>query len=267
MSESHILEIWNIGNPRQRSDLARELITLSRRRAIAPLHRIWQEELAWFLHRQFGIGGVPPEPFGKGLAFAFGFTDAEFAPPWPDDAREVDIALTEYMVLAEPDRSGLSQEELRRRNEWTGWSDSAQREFGNLLQERGKYNEQDRIAAATLSMVIQSLVGHVIGKDVHEAFLEYLEEHAPWGLLRELPSVAVLSELFRLRYPNSNKTWTRTDYHDLRFLSVALSYCHGVTADNFWSDLALRSEYIRELGTIIGSGDGAIRRLVETIST
>ncbi len=42
--------------------------------------------------------------------------------------------------------------------------------------------------------------------------------------------------------------WTANDYHDVRFLSVALAYCSAACPDRRWGDLALRSEYIVNRG-------------------
>lgn len=114
-------------------------------------------------------------------------------------------------------------------------------------------------------MVHPALLHRAIALDVHKAFLEVLREEGPWAVIREMPTLGVLTELHRVRYPDVKVAWTRNDYHDVRFLCVALAYCSAVFADNRWGDLARRSEYIMRRGAFIAIGQNAIASALDEL--
>lgn len=266
-SESHVLETGVIGQPTKRQELAAIIMALSRRHALAPLHALWVQEADHFLHRRFGaLVDGPPEPFGKGLAFALGFSKQEFRPPWPPDAPDTDIAMAETFALAEPSRVGLSPEDVERRTRWQSWAEFLTSASRSIVEDRDRFNEQDRLAAVTLGMLDNALLGRAIGHDVHEPFLEFLRAEGPWAVVREMPSLAVFTELQRVRYPNTEKAWTMNDYHDIRFLSVALAYCDAACPDKFWADLAARSPLIVDRGIIITTGRYAVAQALDRIA-
>jgi hypothetical protein len=122
-----------------------------------------------------------------------------------------------------------------------------------LIEDRDKYNEQDRVAALTVTMLHRDMIGRAIGHDVQDQFLAFLRDAGPWALIQEMPSLAVHAELLRARYPDTQAPWIRNDYHDVHFLSVAFAYCDAVCPDHRWADLAARSEYIANRGAVIRS--------------
>jgi len=266
-SESHVLETGGIGNPTKRQQVATAIILLSRRNALAPLRCLWAQEADALLRRRFGAETeVDPEPFGKGLAFALGFAEDDLTPPWPPDAPEGDIALAEIFAIAEPSRIGMSREDIERRIGREKWARFLTSTSQFLIKDRATHNEQDRLATMTLSMIHPALLHRAIALDAHVAFLEFLQEEGPWAVIREMPTLGVLTELYRVRYPDVNTSWTANDYHDVQFLSVALAYCSAACLDNRWGDLARRSEYILTRGAFIATGENAIASTVDHLS-
>ena len=266
-SESHVLETGGISDPTKRQEVATTIVLLSRRHALAPLHSLWAQEADAFLRRKFGaVVDAEPEPCGKGLAFALGFADDDFHAPWPVDAPEADIAMAEMFAIAEPGRIGLSPADIERRTRWEKWAEFVTSASQSLIQDREKYNEQDRLAAVTLGMLDNALLGRAVGLDVHEPFLDFLREEGPWAVVQEMPTLAVLTELHRTRYPDAQSPWTTNDYHDIHFLCVALAYCSAVCPDHRWGDLARRSEYIVGRGVVIATGQNAIASALDQVS-
>jgi hypothetical protein len=260
-SESHVLEKGGISDPTKRQDVATTIVGLSGRHALAPLHLLWAQEADAFLRLHFGahVDGEP-EPFGKGLPFALGFTDDDVEAPWPADVPEADIAMAEMLAIAEPSRIVLSPKDIERRTRWEKWAKFMTSASQSLIQDREKYNEQDRLAAATLAMLHPALLHRAIGLDVHESFLDFLREEGPWAVVREMPTLAFLTELHRARYPDAHSPWTTNDYHDIHFLCVALAYCSAVCPDHRWGGLARRSEYIASLASSSPQGEMRSRR-------
>lgn len=266
-SESHVLETGAVGQPTQRADVAMTIILLSRRHAVAPLQALWVQEADAFFERRFGASiDSPPQPFGKGIAFALGFNEHEMTLPWTAETPEADIALAEMYAIAEPWRVELSPEDIDRRDRWHRWADTFTSTSNMLIEDRDKYDEQNRLAALTVTMLHREIMGRAIGHDVQDQLLEFLREAGPWAAIREMPSLAVRTELLRARYPDIQTPWVKNDYHDVHFLSVALAYCDAVCPDHRWADLAKRSEYIANRGAIIASGQDAIERAVEALT-
>jgi hypothetical protein len=255
ISESHFVETGRSSNPKQRQEVATTMILVSRRSALAPLHTLWPQESDVFFGQRFGTPVEhEPEPFGKGLAFALGYTDDDYNVPWSTDTPEATIAMTEMFAIAEPNRKGMSEADIereRRRDEWTKVMTEA---ADSLVADRWKYDEQNRLAALTFQMLGGGLLDRAIGHDVQEPFLDFIRHEGFWAVIREMPTLAVYTELHRLRYPNVERPWERNDYNDIRFLSPALAYCSAVCCDNYWGDLAQRSEYITGRGVIIATG-------------
>ncbi|MGH9137882.1 MAG: hypothetical protein ACRD0G_12670 [Acidimicrobiales bacterium] len=266
MSESHVLETGTISDPTKRGQVATVIVALSRREALAPLHSIWVAEARSFFRHQFGAEvQTEATPFGKGLAFALGFSYDDNNPPWSDDAPDAEVAMAETSAIAMPSRIGMSTADIERRTRWESWADFITSQSRKLLEQRHRYNERDRLAAITLAMLDRALIGEAIGLDVHEHFLEFLERAGPWAAVRQMPSLAVLTELLRVRCPDISVAWTRNDYHDIHFLSVALAYCAAVCPDRRWAELALRSDYVVERGAIIASGRDALPDALERL--
>lgn len=242
------------------------IMLVSKRHALAPLHMLWEQEADAFLARSLGasVDGAP-EPFGRGLAFALGFSEDELRLPWPADASEADIAMVEMNAIAEPGRSGLSPEDIERRVRWNGWVESITSTGEALVEDRHKYNEQHRLAAMTLSMLGNEMIGRAIGHGVQDSYLMFLGDEGPWAVVQAMPSLGVLTELLRVRYPDTQARWTTRDYHDVRFLSVALAYCEAVCPDTRWGELALRSQYIVDRRVIIEAGQDAVPQAIERL--
>jgi hypothetical protein len=265
-SESHVLEIGTTGQPVKREDVAITIMLISRRHALAPLHALWVQEADAFMARQFGaLADSSPQPFGVGLAFALGFSESELTIPWDADTSEADVALVEAYAMAEPHRLGLSAEDIERRSRWTRWADFLTSTSKAFVEDREKYPEQDRMAMLTIAMLGNGMIHRAIGNGVPDAYIEFLRDEGPWAVVREMPSLAVMTELHRARYPDANKPWTVNDYHDVLFLSVALAYCSAVCPDKRWADLASRSEYIAGRGAIITSGQDAVGQAVQLL--
>jgi hypothetical protein len=264
LSESHVVETGRISNPKQRQEVATDILIVSQRCAIAPLQSLWPQEADSFFCRQFGAAvAAEPEPFGKGLAFALG---VDFTPPWPPDAPEGVIAMTEMLAIAEPNRTGPSQADTERERRRDDWKRVMTESTEWLVKDRTKYNESDRLAAFTLHMLDGGgLLARAIGLDVQDEFLDFLGTEGFWAVVQGIPSLAILSELMRLRYPNVNEPWKLNDYNDMRFLSVALAYCSAVCCDHYWGDLAQRSEYITKRGVFIGTGELAIASALDQL--
>lgn len=265
-SESHVLETGARARPAKRLDVAMTIMLLSKRRALAPVHAMWVQEADAFLARRFGASGDgEPEPFGKGLAFALGIPEDKLTLPWAADASEAEIAMVEMYAIAEPGRAGLSGYDRERQARWDALVDTLSSTSGDLVKDREKYNEQDRIAAMTLIMMGNEMIGRAIGYDVQDAYLDLLREEGPWAIIREIPSLAVMTELLRVRYPDIQVPWTSHDYHDVRFLSTALAYCDAVCPDRRWGELARRSEHITNSGVIIATGRDAVPQAIEML--
>lgn len=260
MSQSHVLETWNLTNPKQRTDVGWTVIHASRRLALAPWHTVWRLEVDALAAALAG-GGRPlmPAVLGVGLVFALGFADADWTPPWPADADAGLIAFTEAQTLAEPGRHGLTPPDQERREAWEQWAVAATKQANTLLDGRANYDEQDRLAAATLAMLGRDFVGALIGVDVHDVVLEQMRDAGPWSVVQHLPSLAVFTELQRLRYPNAARDYKPQDLHDLRYLSVALAYCDVVSVDKFWADIVSRSDWLGANAARVVTGRHAIR--------
>lgn len=265
-SESHVLETGKRQQPAKWLDVAMTLMLLTKRHALAPLHSLWIQEADAFLARRFGasVDGVP-EPFGKGLAFALGIREDELTLPWAADASEAEIAMVEMYAIAEPVRSGLSAHDHERRARWDAWAKAIASTSRELVKDRHKYNEQDRLAMLTLTLLGNEMIGRAIGRNVQDAYLAVLCDDGPWAVVREMPSLAVLTELFRLSYRDTTRRWTANDYHDTRFLSTALAYCDAVCPDRHWGRLALESEHIASRGVIITTGQDAVPQAIEEL--
>jgi len=258
-SESHVLETGRISDRAKRQSVATMIVAGSRRHAIAPLHTLCREEADAFLRLRFGaVVDAVPAPFGKGLAFALGLNYDELEVPWPPDSPESDVAMAEMFAIAEPSRIGLSAADIERRRRWDEWATIMMSASESLIKDRSRFNERDRLSALTVAMLGNALLHRAIGLDVHRPYLEYLRTEGFWAVVREMPSLAVLTELHRVRYPDVKSPWTVNDYHDIRFLSVALAYCSAVCPDKRWGDLAQRSEYIANRGVIIATGQNAL---------
>jgi hypothetical protein len=107
-------------------------------------------------------------------------------------------------------------------------------------------------------MLGNDMIHVAIGSGVPDRYLEFLQEEGPWAVVRELPSLAAFTELHRVRYPDTQRPWTANDYHDIRFLSVALAYCDAACPDRAWADAARRSQWIADRGVVVASGHHAI---------
>jgi hypothetical protein len=265
-SESHVLETGLRQQPIKWLDVAMTIMLLSKRHSIAPLHSLWVQEADAFLARRFGVSvDGAPQPFGKGLAFALGTSEDELTLPWTPDASDAEIAIIEMYFVAEPVRSGptdYDRERQARREAWAASMASISRE---LAKDREKYNEQDRLAMLALMLPGNEMIGRAIGHGVPDVYLAVLREEGPWAVVKEMPSLAVLSELLRLSYRDTTRRWTPNDYYDLGYLSTALAYCDAVCPDKYWGDLAMRSEHIASSGVIITTGQDAVPQAVEQL--
>ncbi len=265
-SESHVLETGGISDPTKRVEVATAIVALSQRHALAPLHSLWAQEAGAFMRLKFGAATeTEPQVSGKGLAFALGFSHDDFTASWPPDAPESDVAMAEMFAIAEPSRIGRSKADIERQTRWKRWAAFMTSTSQSLVNDRARYDEQNRMAAVTLTMLDNALLHQAIGLDVHEPFLQFLSDEGPWAVVREMPSLAVLTELHRTRYPDAQESWTTNDYHDAHFLAVALAYCSAVCPDHRWGDLARRSKYISDRGVIIATGQDAIASALDKL--
>ena len=265
-SESHVLETGGIGQPRQREDIATTILVLSRRNSIAPLHALWRHEANSFFWRRLGASKARDVcPFGRGLLFALGVGERQLTPPWPPDASEAEIALAEMWAIAEPSRLSPSAADLDRRHRWDRLAKALTQVGEELRRDRAKYNEQDRLAAATLTMFGNDYIHHAIAADVADSYIQFVRSEGPWAVVQEHPSLAVLTELHRLRYKNAQKSWNTNDIHDLRFLGVALAYCDGTCPDRYWADISRRSQVIVKRGCIVSAGRHAIVEMLDKL--
>lgn len=260
LSESHVYETWTIGPVRQREDLAWAMMLLSRRDAIAPLRALWEQEAdSLFRDRFSGTRDSQIRPFGVGVTFAMFGTEHEY----PAEATESDKALTEILVMSEPHRSSLEAEQAEWLERWVRWTDLQTEAAHHLADDRRGLDPRDRAAAMTLQMLGDGLFQRALVNDVHEEVLEALRADGPWALVQGIPTLATLAELLRIRHANVATPWKRSDFHDLRFLSVALTYCDRVSCDNAWADLARRSPFISGRGVQIVSGESSLEALLQ----
>ncbi len=256
LSSGHVAETWKITNHRQRRGLALEMTMWSRRFAIAPLASVvdWEfDQVAGELNGSL----THPEPaqvFGVGLDFALGL-QRELVMPWSEDTPEYMKAATEFEILAGTLGDGRTAEDEQREvdaQRSANWLTDLSQELARTSDQVG--SDQDRIAACVIGMTELSLFHRAIGAGVHRELFQLLTDERPWALVRRMPSLATLTELIRLSYPNVQKPRKATDFYDLRVLAVALPYCDVVSTDGFWADIIRRSAHIGSFGTAVVSG-------------
>ncbi|MFP5327749.1 MAG: hypothetical protein ACLGHT_09745, partial [Acidimicrobiia bacterium] len=160
-------------------------------------------------------------------------------------------------------RSSVEAEQVEWLQGWKRWTDLQTAAAHHLAADRRDLDPRDRAAAMALQMLGDGLFQRALVNDVHEEVLEALRDDGPWALVQGIPTIATLAELLRLRQANIATPWKRTDFHDLRFLSVALVYCDRVSCDNAWADLARRSPLISERGVQIVSGESSLEGLLQ----
>lgn len=259
MSESHCHEIWDVGDPKKRRDLADIVLVMSRRHAIAPLSFLWKAEFALLLAEFGAERPARQSPFGQGVLFALAGQEHEY----PAESDEAIRVYTELMFLVEPDRLELGQAERQRRRDWDEWAVRQSNLGLKLALDRHRYDERDRAAMATLALFGKEVMVRVLGTvPTPQDFVDALADPGPWALIERMPAVAVLSELVRLKWQNTQARWMRNDLHDLRYLSVALAYCDVVSVDKQWTALAKRSEFISALPSRIVSGAGSLEAML-----
>ena len=260
LSESHLYETWTIGPARQREDLAWVMTLISRRDAISPLRAIWEQEADSFFRERFGgRNDTQIRPFGVGVTFAMFGIEHEY----PSDAPESEKALTELLVMSEPHRSSVEAAQAEWLEGWERWTDLQTKAARQLADDRRGLDPRDRAAAIALQMLGDGFFQRCLVNNVHEEVLEALRGEGPWALVRRIPTIATLAELLRLRHANIATPWKRSDFHDLRFLSVALVYCDRVSCDKAWADLARRSSFVSARGVQIVSGESSLEWLVK----
>jgi hypothetical protein len=265
LSEAHVVETARVSDPARRLAIARVIASLTQRHAIAPMSVLWRDEFLMFIRSTFGAStAARPQPFGRGLPFALGL-DSVAVESWMDGLSHADIVMTEMFAIAEPGRSSPSTfevERTERRGQWRAQMEAASRQ---LVGDRRRYDERERLAAATFAMLDNEPLHVAIEFDVVDDFLRFLQEQGTWACVQQLPTLMVFTELHRLRYPDRSAEWRATDFDDLRFLSVALAYCDAVTADKHWATLARRSPAIAARGATVTCGANAVADALQAL--
>lgn len=259
LSESHFYETWAIASPEKRSQLAKLMLVVSRRDAIAPLSSVWRREFDAFLADRLGSGSsAPVEIFGAGATYAMHGVEHAY----PSDASEADKALTECLVLAEPDRSKTEPKQQAWIAGWDAWAKRYTTLAAEYMAKAANPDPRDRAATAVFALFRNEFIGRAILKEVADEFLELWRSEGSWAIARHMPAIGTFAELIRLRMPQVAKPWKRSDLHDLRYLCVALAYCDRVSCDKWWADLSKRSEYIIDGGVAIVSGAESLQSLI-----
>jgi hypothetical protein len=253
LSEVHYMETWKQRSVRRRSELAVEMGLLSGFETVAPIRAIWPVELDRALHSRFGRPESPSEPtvFGRGLSFAMDQPDQPEIDALDSERR----FLLEWQLLRSPEEERFAAEGQQRRD-----ADNELAEKANKMSEALKEwyiptdEKAQRFRIQTLSDLDYQFFGRLIAAEVTPEDLTSLGADGLEPLVRDMPTLWVLTELRRLRHRNPAQPFTATDLNDLRALAVAVVYCDVVIADKAWVHALQQSGLPERYGTVV-SGD------------
>jgi hypothetical protein len=233
LSTVHIEETTRIADNRRRMDLARAMIVLSRRAAIAPLSRLRGPEFDQALHAVFGRPEDPerPEPFGLGLGFTCGLPSESERTPLGNAER----AMVEFFALAAGDSTRQLAEATARRR--AGAARYGAIEAGNAVRfaEAVRRFGLDRAFVTVAGHVDRDLIGRMIANDISVAEFADLGPEGCVGLLRKVPSLRASTEVRMAKLRNTSARWEPNDLADIRALSVAAVYCDVVVGERSWT--------------------------------
>ncbi|MET9617518.1 hypothetical protein [Kitasatospora indigofera] len=281
LSSTHYVEMSRITDPRQRADVARVMVSISRCITLRSHRDLLRHQFLCAMHETFGrpaFRPAAPEPLGVGVSWAFSgqrismqvhdpsgrSVDSSEIPGGPDLLRKIN-QFTEFMVLAGPKDEDI--EELRRH----GYRPE---KIEEATQSRIAWEEilkgllaDDPISRSELRVAIQAREVH----HEHRALLTKLLDEYRIDLLRVLgfdpgrprsarpgmvafidriPSVRLAVDL-KFQLFRAARPWLVNSLHDIDALSMAVPYCHVVMPDGEMADLMARSKAGQRNGTVV----------------
>jgi hypothetical protein len=281
LSATHYMETSKVTSPRQRSDLARTMASISRCRTLRSRRVLLRHQMLHAMHVSFGRPAFrpqPPEVLSAGLMWAFTGEPAPLTLHGPDGP-------------VDPSAIPGMREFLRKANQFGEMrmlAGPADHEVEDL-RRRGYRPEETTAVVSSRVDWETTYVGLLADDPVSRAELrvrvqarEILHEHL--DLLNELlaeyrlnlgreigagqagskssrrrmiafadlmPSVRIAVDLKVELFRNAAKTWTMNAIHDIDALSMAVPYCHAVVPDSKMANLLSRSQAGQRNGTLI----------------
>ncbi|MEB8342585.1 hypothetical protein [Streptomyces endophyticus] len=285
LSATHYHETTRITHPRQRTDLARTMASISHCRTLCSERILLRDQFLEAMHMSFGkpaFRRTPPQPLGIGAGWAFTgkrlqlhlrrathIVDPATLPEGVADGFRRATQYTEYQLLAGPQdedvphlrQLGYRPEELEEgRQSRLGWETF----FADLLAE-------DPISAAELRVRVQAReIIHEHLRLLTELCAEYrmdllqatgVDPARPkasrgrmTAFVDRVPSVRVAVDVKAHRFRNAAKEWDLNTVHDIDAVSLAVPYCHAVVPDREIADLLGRSKAGPRNGTHVLRG-------------
>ncbi|MFG2825286.1 hypothetical protein ACGFX4_38395 [Kitasatospora sp. NPDC048365] len=293
LCSTHYIEIFRINDPRQRHDVARIMMEVSRGRTLRGGRDLLRHQFLVAMHESFGrpaFRPALPQVVGCGAGWAFtgvqgglGLRDSDgrIVDPSsiPGGERLLRLAnqFTEFRLLAGPRDEEI--EDLRRHGYRPETTEEATR--SRIAWEEAL---RDRLAAAPISR--QELRVWALGREMAHEHLElfdgllceyridlhreigYTEDRPRSGraamvaFADRVPSLRIAADL-KVELFRSAKPWTVNAMHDIDALSAAVPYCHLVVPDSEMADLLARSKAGQRCGTQILS---KLNRLPQALS-
>ncbi|MBK3556084.1 hypothetical protein JHN55_05935 [Streptomyces sp. MBT56] len=281
LSATHYTEIGKITDPRQRTDLARIMASVSHCRTMRSRRVLLRHQMLHAMHVSFGrptFRPSPPRVLGIGAAWALvgeraplvlrgpsGRVDMDTVPELRDLLRKAN-QYAEFQLLAGPRDEEI--EDLRR----LGYRPEAVREVTRsrleLEETYAGMLADDPVSRHELRVRIQAReILHEHHDLLQELLAEYrIDLHREIGLdpnrprsgrprmtafVDRMPSVRIAVDLKAALFSNQTKTWTVNALFDVDALGIAVPYCHVVVPDREMANLLSRSHAGPRSGTRI----------------
>ncbi|QLJ02848.1 hypothetical protein HZZ00_18755 [Streptomyces sp. NEAU-sy36] len=284
LSATHYHETARITHPRQRTDLARTMASISHCRSLCSGRILLRHQFLEAMHLSFGrpaFKPTPPQPLGIGVGWAFagkrlmpqlrgpsGPVDPASMPGMSDVLHKA-AQFTEYQLLAGPQdadlpdlrRRGYRPEEVHKVNQnRLGWETF----FADLLAG-------DPVSRAELRVRVQAReIIHEHYELLRDLFAEYrldllratgadparpkASRSRMVAFADRIPSVRIAVDVKVELFRNAARTWNLNTVHDIDAVSLAVPYCHVVVPDREIADLMDRSKAGPRNGTHVLRG-------------
>jgi hypothetical protein len=261
-SSEHVIELSAISNERQRLDVVEVLLDLSEGVSIADMGALLPREAARSVSRFWGeiYLGPDPEPFGRGVQFAFGVDENDIA-----DLLKISLPRAQLLHGLTSGTSALrglllgdSHAEITRRLtvHRATWADGRNQSRGR----RGKVAPEMlvRIHAAELTDNIQDtlvICCRACGKSLGRLFAS--DGERVLDLILSIPTAEAMIRLGAEAERQRDRQLAPNDLTDLGFLSPAIVYCDILVMERFWADM------VRRTGLDVKHGTSVITDLAE----
>lgn len=269
LGASHFIETAKHGDSSARKRIASTMVQLGKGWTIAPQSNLVRREIRSALLSVFNVkkASKPPQPFGRGVGFAFGeperVTDSSIA--WCRADR-----FPEEMMIANVRTALTSPFESMRKRGINGVESIADsfvdrvelvrsklKSLSSTLQKRYYYAELLYQLRSELDLALGS--AGISASSFMDAGRSKLVEF--W---QSVPTMDTETELFVSRNRHWDRSVEANDIRDIAFLSVAIPYCDIVVTEKFWVAVAEQTGLSKKYNTTMLANLGDLSKSIVT---